>query len=108
MTVRDTIPVIPKQMSSKDVIAQEVLAYEAMSRVSKLLDQFVDGLRNLGVLKAMRSFPDLFVHLFTYTANVSTEEVLDTLRCDAVLEPSDAVIFNHLKRFIVEGSEDGM
>lgn len=94
-------------MSSKDVIAQEVLAYEAIGRISKILDQFVDRLRSLGILQAMRSFPELFVHLFTYTANVTPVDVLDTFKCDDNLDPCNSITYNHLKRFIMEASEDG-
>ena len=52
-------------MSNKDVIAQEILCFDAVGRVSKLLDQLCSGLRELGVLNLIRTFPDLFVHLFT-------------------------------------------
>ena len=32
----------------------------------KLLDQFCDGLRKLGLLRVVRAFPKLFVEMFTY------------------------------------------
>lgn len=96
------------KVSSKDIIAQEILSFEAVGRVSKLLDQFMDGLRTLGVLQAMCCFPEKFIHLFIYTANVSAADVLETLYYDGVLDPSDAATFNHLTRFIIEGSEHGM
>ncbi len=44
-------------MSTKEVIAQEILCYDAVGRVSKLLDQFSSGLRPTGLLEIMKLFP---------------------------------------------------
>ena len=58
-------------MSNRDVIAQEVMCYEAVFKVSKLLDQLCEGLQNLGILEAIRTFPGIFLYLLTYTASAS-------------------------------------
>ena len=57
-------------MSTKDVIGQEIMCFESVGCVSKLLDQLCDGLQQLGVLEIMKTFPHLFLPLFTYTAGV--------------------------------------
>ena len=97
------------QMSTKDVIGQEVIVFDAIASVAKLLDQLCDGLRSLGVLYTMRAFPDLFVHLFTYTACVTSNEVLEAVFVDEDrdLEVCDTIVMYHLKRFISESSEEG-
>ena len=59
------------------MIGQEVLVFDAIASVAKLLDQLCDGLRSLGVQHVVRAFPNLFLHLFTYTACVTSSEVLD-------------------------------
>ena len=47
------------------MIAQDILAYEAVYKREKLLDQLCDGLRKLGLLRVVRAFPKLFVEMFT-------------------------------------------
>lgn len=99
-------------MSTKEVIAQEILCYDAVGRVSKLLDQFSSGLRPTGLLEIMKLFPELFVHLFTYTACVSPSVVLDSIYVDedSNLEYGNDVIIvmDHLKKFVTTASEQGL
>ena len=90
------------QMSNRDVIAQEVMCYEAVFKVSKLLDQLCEGLQNLGILEAIRTFPGIFLHLLMYTASASKEDVLDAIYVDD--EDGDRK-FSFLKKFIEESPE---
>ena len=69
-------------MTKKDMIGQEVLVFDAIASVAKLLDQMCDGLRSLGVLHVVHAFPELFLHLFTYTACVISSEVLGSVYID--------------------------
>ena len=92
-------------MATKDGIWQEIMLFDALTSVSKLLDQLSSGLSSLGVLHVMRAFPDLFVHLFTYTANVTSAEVLDALHVDN--DTSDNLIMSYLHKFIENSSEEG-
>ena len=89
-------------MSNRDVIAQEVMCYEAVFKVSRLLDQLCEGLQNLGILEAIRTFPGIFLHLLTYTASASKEDVLDAIYVDD--EDGDRK-FSFLKKFIEESPE---
>ena len=94
-------------MSNKDLILQEILSYEAITRISKLLDQLAEGLQTLGVLKIMRLFPQNFVDLFTYKP-ISGAEVAECLCISPNLQdPGDAVTIKHLRRFIRESSDEG-
>ena len=65
-------------MSNKEFILEEILSFEAISRISKMLDQFVESLNSLGLFKIMWLLPKNFVHIFTYRA-VSTSDVLNLL-----------------------------
>ena len=97
------------QMSNKDVIGQEVL-FDAIASIAKLLDQLSDGLRSLGVLRVLRVFPDLFLHLFTYTACVISSDVQEVVYIDEKktnIQPGDTVVMSHLYRFIDDVSEEG-
>ena len=96
-------------MSNKDIVGQEVLLFDAIASIAKLLDQLCDGLRSLGVLRVMRAFPDLFLHLFTYTACVTSSEVLEAIYIDEEktdVQPCDTVVMSHLNHFITEASEE--
>ena len=91
-------------MSNKDIIGQCIITYESVERVSKSLDQLSEGLATLNFLKALRAFPDLFVGILTYTNNITTQDVIDTIY---MREPVDDILMYHLKRYLCELSEDG-
>ena len=92
-------------MTNRDVIYQEVLTFDAIGKISNLLDQLSSGLHALGVLPVVRAFPELFVPLFTYTAAISPEEVVDTLYLSDD-EEEDEVALLLLKRWIANASEE--
>ena len=104
------IIIIHMQISSKDVIAQEIFKYQAIGRISKILDQLADGLSHLGVMKIVRCFPILCLPLLSYTVNVSPEDVSEAVYVEDEenLLPSDAVSFTFVKKFINESTEDSM
>jgi len=93
-------------MSNKEFVLEEILSFEGISRVSKMLDQLAEGLKTLGMLRTVRLFPQNFVHLFTYAA-VSATDVLNRLNVPSSLDPGDMVTLSHLRRFIMESSEEG-
>ena len=93
-------------MSNKEIILHEILSFEGIARITKMLDQLGDGLKTLGVLRMMKLFPNKLVHLFTHTS-VTVEDVLSSLKVPPNLESGDLVTISHLKRFIMESSEEG-
>lgn len=95
-------------MSNKEFILQEVLAFEGITRISKMLDQLIEGLQTLGLLKLMRLFPDRFIHLFTYK-QLCASSVLESLCVPPNLDHDShgTVTIKHLRRFIMEASEEG-
>ena len=93
-------------MTTRHVIGQEIVYYEAVFKISKLMDQFCEGLRNAGILKAIRLFPDLFIRLLTYTGAVCTESVLQAIQVPQEEAPSEALMC-HLRKFITEAPEEG-
>ncbi len=85
------------------------MTFDSVGRITKLLDQLCSGLQTLCILPMMRSFPELFAPLFTYTALLSPMDVLQSLYVENEddLTPSDVVIMGHLHKFIGEASEQG-
>ena len=96
-------------MSTKDLVAQEVLAHETVYKISKLLDQLCDGMKTLPVLRLLRAFPDLFLSLFTYTGRICSADVLEAIYVhdDTHLVHTDALVLSFLKQYIQESDDNG-
>ena len=97
-------------MSNKEVLAQEIVYYESIGRISKAMDKFGQGLHALGVLQLIRTFPQLFAPLFMYTACISSDDVLETIYIDETmteLQPGDEILMAHLKKWISNASVEG-
>ncbi len=92
------------QMANRDIVCQEILCFEAIFKQSKLVDQFCDGLRNAGILKAIRAFPDLFVRLFTYTGDISSKSVLEAIKVDDGIPKK---LMEFLTKFNLKAHEKG-
>ncbi len=92
-------------MSNKDVIGQEVLYFDSILRIEKILDQLCDGLRTLGVFSIIKMFPELFAPLLTYTACMSAEDVAEAIYMVGNA-PGDDIIMAHFKRWIYETSKE--
>lgn len=80
-----------------------------MYQISKLLDQFCEGMKRLCLLPLIRGFPELFAPLFTFTGDICIEDVKEAvfIHSDTVVCPDDAVTFKFLLRFI-QGCEQGV
>lgn len=91
-------------MYNKDLILQEIMTFEAVIRISKMLDQLAEGLQTLGMVKLMRLYPDIFINLFTHKS-LSANDVIKCLYVPQELD--DAVAIKHLRNFIMNSSEEG-
>ena len=49
------------QATSSEVVGNEIMLYDVVTRVSKYLDQLCSGLQLLNVLSVMRAFPGRFL-----------------------------------------------
>ena len=96
-------------MSTKEVIAQDIITHEALYKASKLLDQFCDGMKKLPVLRLVRQYPELFSSLLAYTGNIVADEVLDAVfvHDSTELHPGDEVTVKFLKQYLQECSQEG-
>ncbi len=96
------------QVTTNDVVAQDILTYEAVYKVSKLLDQFREGLKTLRIRKLIQAFPEEFAGLFTYTG-LEPSDVLDALSIhrDVVLQPGYTIVLSFFHRYIQECNENG-
>ena len=89
-------------METKDIVAQEVLSYDALYRRSVLLDQFKQGLEEVGILRLITQFPNEMSSLFTFTGDLTNEEVIDAVYVvdDVVLSDDDSAVMSLFVRFI--------
>ena len=92
-------------MSTKNLVVQEILTYEGLYRLTKMMGLFSDGLKCNGVLKLVRGFPEQFVSLFTYTG-LSAEDVLDSV-CSVRCAPRDEVMLSFFQQYIRSCTEYG-
>lgn len=97
------------QFANRDVVAQEIVAHEAIYKLSKLLDQFCERMKKLRLLPLIRCFPEMFAPLFTFTGNISVNEVLEALfiHDETVVHPDDEKTFAFLQEFIRGCSRKG-
>ena len=96
-------------MSNKTMIAQEMLYYDGIGRISKLLDQLCEGLSALHILSSIRDFPGLFTPLLVYTACLSPTDVSNAVYVDETLTsllPGDLLVMAYLNQWISEASEE--
>ena len=75
--------------------------------MSKMLDQFCDGLKGLKILKLVRAFPEEFAALFMYTG-LTNDDVIDALCVETEqLHPDEQTVLSLLMRYIRGCSEHG-
>ena len=91
------------------MIAQDLIAHEAIYKPSKLLDQFTEGLKKLPVYNLMERFPEQFLPLFTYTGNITADDVVDALYVhkDTEMQPDDELTMKFLKRYLFQCDQEG-
>ena len=84
-----------------------MLTYEGLYKMSKVLDQFCDGLKGLKILKLVRAFPEEFAALFMYIG-LTKEDVIDALYLENErLHPDEQTVLSLLMRYIRGCSEHG-
>ena len=83
------------------------MQYEALFKVSNLLDQFREGLKRMDVLSVIQCFPQLFVNLFTFTGQVSSDDVLEAIFVGDY-DVTDEILKGLLFKYIKNLSEEGM
>jgi len=88
--------------------AQDILIYEGLYKVTKMVDEFYEGLKSVGILKLIRAFPEEFCRLFTYTG-LSADEVIEKvlLHSDVEKEPEVELVISFFKRYIRSCNEEG-
>ena len=89
-------------MSTKDIVAQEILSHEAIYKIAKLLDQFCDGLKAVQLLGLVRAFPVVFSPLFTYSGDIDGREVAERLFVDKETELTrqNEIIMDFLHKYL--------
>ena len=63
-------------------MAQSILTHAALYHIVPLLEQFASGLKKGGMLRVIRTFPELCAPLFTYTGGLDPNEVAQAVCVD--------------------------
>jgi len=89
-------------MSTKDVVAQNIFAHDALYRRSILLDQFSHGLKEVGLLQLLKAFPNKMSKLFIYSGDLSPEDVSEAVYVEneANLERNDSYVLSLFHSYI--------
>ena len=66
-------------MATRNAVAHSMIAHDALYRRSPLLDQFSEGLKEMGIMELIKVFPIEMSPLFIATGEVSLEEVLEAI-----------------------------
>ena len=66
-----------------------------------LLDQFAQGLKEMGLLPLMQQFPQDMSKLFVFTGNLDPDEVFEAVYIDEDnLDSKDAFVFSLFQKYI--------
>ncbi|XP_028414622.1 G2/M phase-specific E3 ubiquitin-protein ligase-like [Dendronephthya gigantea] len=89
-------------------VVQAIIAHCAVVKNVPMLEQFVSGLKTLGVIDVIRRYPDKFLQHFVHCAKTKTREYLKGLLKlkETGIEASGLAVFNMLQRFVEECSEE--
>jgi len=80
--------------------------HEALFSIKILLDQFKVGLRKVNMLNLIQSFPVAFAPLFTFTGEISANDIVRALCPGSGNE--DAIAMQFLKQYICSLSQEGI
>ena len=83
------------------------MQHEGLFRISKLLDQFKEGLKQAKILSTVQNFPEQFSVLFTFVGSITSDRVINAL-CTREFDNTDTMTMGFLYRYIHELSEKGI
>ena len=97
-------------MATKDAIAQNIMAHDAIYKRAILLDQFKEGLRKVGIFQLIAMFPEEMSGLFIYHGVLTSEDVCNALYVEDEddLDQENELVFNFLLRYVNTLSEEGI
>ena len=102
--------VIHMQLSTKDAIAQNIMAHDALYKRAVLLDQFKEGLSRIGILQLIATFPNEMSGLFVYQGTLTSSDVCGALYLEDEedIDRDNEIVFQFLQRYIDTLTEEGM
>ena len=97
--------IIFMQMSTKEAIAQNLFTFDALYKRQVLLDQLKEGLKLIGALKLIQTFPNEMLSLFTFQGQLAADDVIEAIDVKVSddsegLKPEDEVLVTLLRRYI--------
>ena len=99
------------QMSTKEAIAQDLFTFDALYKRQVLLDQLKEGLKSIGALKLIQTFPNEMLPMFTFQGQL-VADVLEAIDVQVSedsesLRPEDEVLLRFLQRYIRSLTQSG-
>ena len=88
-----------------------ILTYEALYRISPMLDQMIDGMKASNVMEMFTHFAEICAPLLTYSGEIAPEAVSTAIYVDEesmVMQPGDEILLVFLYRFIQNATGSGM
>ena len=89
-------------MSTKEAIAQNLFTFDALYKCQVLLDQLKEGLKLIGALKLIQTFPNEMLSLFAFQGQFAADDVLEAIdmKVSEGLKPEDEVLVTILQRYM--------
>lgn len=91
-------------MNTRDVIVQNIIVHEVLTKRKSVLDQFREGFEALGFDVVLQSFPDemepLLVMQHKQNCLPTASKVIALLRLEEPTNPVHAETFQHLQDYI--------
>lgn len=81
-----------------------IISYEAVYKLSKLLDEIQQGLKDVGIMKLLRAFPELLLKLLTSASKLCAADVLAAV---CIPEGTSETVSSYLTSFINETEIEG-
>ena len=100
------------QMSTKEAIVQDLFTFDALYKRQVLLDQLKEGLKSIGALKLIQTFPNEMLPMFTFQGQLVADDVLEAIDVQVSedsegLRPEDEVLLRFLQRYIRSLTQSG-
>ena len=93
-------------MANKDTVAQSIMQHEGLFKITALLDQFKEGLRNANMENLIESYPNEFAPLFVFSGEIRAIDVIQALYMGN--ERIDPVSMGLLQQYIYSLSLQGI
>ncbi len=99
-------------MNNRNTVASEIMQFEAIDRLERVLKPFREGLQTNHLLDVVQLFAPLFVDLFTFSGTLQCAQVLDAIFVQESQsndrDDEDEQLVVWVRQYVQECSSEGM